>query len=336
MHKELKVIGIVGGGKMGSSIFHYLTRYNYQLVWLVRSDSEKVANKYARRLKRSLKNDLITDEVYQNHVSNHRIVNDINLLSGCDLIIECINEDHGAKKDLIAQLFSIVNAEALILSNSSSILPNLLSDNIEYKKRIFGLHFFYPVEMKSVVELIVSTENQSKEIEKVKTFVEHIQMKCLEQTESNAFVMNRLMLHLQADAFHLSMTTGLTFSEIDSAVDEFLFPGGIFTIMDHVGYDLIAFSAKNYLKMEKDADKFIRLIEFLEGKDVLVVDLSIKRENVDQNLNKLDDKQIVQELVKSFYSNYNWYCENGYCESELLEFAMNQYLDTSIENWQKI
>ncbi len=341
---KLNHIGIVGGGKMGASIFNFLCGFDFKLTWYIRTDWEKTEKKHLRKLNRSVKNELISQKEYELRKQNHTITNSIANLANCNLIIECINEDLNAKQDLINKLFSVIANDSIIASNSSSINPQLLSKIEEQKERIIGLHFFFPVEMKNIVELVTTPFNSKETIRETELFLTAINKFYLNQTKDNNYLLNRLMLHLQAAAFNLHKEQNLSFTEIDNAVDKYLFPIGIFAMMDHIGIDMIYNSALNYLDYETDKEPFLPLINYMR-KCISENRLGIKTkigffnynnpEPANPILNK-DEKQIACSLANSYFSSYNWFIEKKLCKPSDLTFSMNEYLDTDTKKWSNL
>ncbi|MBK6281441.1 MAG: hypothetical protein IPF54_01160 [Draconibacterium sp.] len=95
----MNIIGIAGGGKMGASIFNLLCNYNhFSLIWYIRYDSEKAQNIHSRKLKRQLKNGLISIEEYKSRSLKQIITPNIKDLKNCNLIIETITEDKKSEK----------------------------------------------------------------------------------------------------------------------------------------------------------------------------------------------------------------------------------------------
>ncbi len=344
MTEQIKHIGIVGGGKMGTSLFSFLSKYDFKITWYIRNEVEKAKKKHQRKLDRTLKNQLISKNEFEQIKQNHRITNSIADLANSNLVIECINENLNAKKDLISELFSLLPSDTIIASNSSSIKPELLSGIAEQKERIIGLHFFFPVEMKNVVELITTKYNSETTINRLNEFLVSIHKFHLIQNHSNVFLLNRLMLHLQAAAFNLHYEKKWSFAQIDSVIDQYFFPIGIFAMMDNIGIDLIYKSALNYLEYEKDKKHFMPLMDYMQ-KSISNNRLGVKTKcgffsyiNIEDTIPILDKdkKQIATSLANSYFSSYNWIIENNLCSKKDLIFAMNEYLDTDTEKWNDL
>ncbi len=337
MTQKIEHIGIVGGGKMGTSIFNFLCQYNFKIIWYIRKNADKAEKKYHRKLKRSLKNKLISADEFDYMIHNHVIVDSVTKLTDADLIIECINENLLAKQSLISELFSIIRSDALVASNSSSFKPEILADE-HNRARVVGLHFFYPVEIKHITELVLSNYNSEKDIQKIEEFLKSINKFYLIQNNESAFLLNRMMLKLQAAAYNYAVENKCTFEQIDAAAKQYLFPMGIFETMDHVGIDIIYQSAQNYIEDEEDKSIFLPLLNFME-QCIKENKLGIKTQqgfyNYTNTISVLEtndnNKKIAEFLIHSYQSAYNWALSITNNNAADIDFCMNEYLDMDMK-----
>ena len=182
---EIKSIAIIGGGTMGTSIFNYLSRYNFPIVWYTRSNSEKAGKKNVRKLKRLLKNNIISQNDFDYKIDNHKVTNRIEAAYTADLIIESISERLDLKQKLFQNLFKHIPKKTIVSTNSSSFLAQELS--AEYCDRIVGTHFFFPVETKNFIELIAEVNTKS-----VEEFLKSVNLRYLKQDSKSAFLLNRI------------------------------------------------------------------------------------------------------------------------------------------------
>ncbi len=341
---EIKNIAILGNGKMGTGIFNFLINFDFNIKWYGRHNSQKNENKYLRKLNRAIKNGLISEEEYKKKKQKCSFVSSVEELYDSDIVIETISEKLTEKKVLIKSVFSVISNEAIIASNSSSYIPSMLSDEKSEKRRIIGMHFFFPAEIKPIAELIVSSENSDNTIKTAMKFLENTGKKVFVQTEINAFVLNRLALVFQAEIFNFVKKTNIVFSDVDAVFKKYFSPTGIFETMDYIGLDIISESAKQYLKQEKNHDVFMPLINFIEKKTAkketgvkksygfykypLTEDFFILK------LNEKEENNIKNHIIKSFFKYYSVVKEQFKGEVEL-DFFVNEYFDTDINKWKK-
>ena len=178
----------------------------------------------------------------------------------CELIIEAINEELQAKQKLFKILDAIVSHECILTSNSSSINPSLLIPSENRKEKFAGLHFFYPVALKNIVEVILVPGSSRETLQELTSFLESIHRRFLVLEEKDGFILNRIFLHFQNEAFLLVNEKKASIMQIDRIVREFFFPIGVFEFFDSVGIDIMLASVKNYSKNDPSKDRFHPLI----------------------------------------------------------------------------
>jgi 3-hydroxybutyryl-CoA dehydrogenase len=247
---KIKNVAVIGEGKMGSSIFFFLNGFDFHLNWLCSSEDEKdrAQSVFSAKTKRLWKSGAISEDEYLLKSEKIKITAAPADLKNCDLIIEAITEDREAKKRIFELLDAIVHPACIFTTNSSSIVPSLVFPSESRKPKVAGLHFFYPVAMRNTVELIASPITSPEIIGSLIIFLREINKIPFLQVESNAFVLNRLFLDFQADAFHLLQEDAWSCSEIDEIVKTCFFPIGIFEFFDHVGIDIMHASIGAYIQ----------------------------------------------------------------------------------------
>ncbi|MBN1413746.1 MAG: 3-hydroxyacyl-CoA dehydrogenase family protein [Bacteroidales bacterium] len=265
MHK-IKNIAVVGEGKMGSSIFHYLIDFDFRLTWLCSSDAarEKAQNAIIKKTKRLLQSGVLTEAGYASKLEQIQVTSDAIDLKYCDLVIEAITENADEKIKLFKQLDEIVDISCLLTTNSSSLVPSLLIPSENRKDKVTGLHFFFPVPMKSTVELITGPSTSQQTKESLHGFLLEVNKKPFLQDESNAFILNRLLLDFQAEAFHILEEGEFSHADIDDCVRQHIFPTGVFEFFDHVGIDIMLSAIKTYTQGETGKEFYRPMIIKLE------------------------------------------------------------------------
>lgn len=262
----IEVIGVVGEGKMGSGIFYYLTDHSFKLVWLVSPSAnlEKLQAGFSRKINRAYHAGLIKEDAF-NKLQQTRISNQLSDLSGCDLIIEAIPEEISQKQALFAELDAITQPHCIFATNSSSLLPSRLTPSEGRRDRVIGLHFFYPVALKNIVEFIITDQTAKGVEETTSLFLEKIGKRSILLEETNAFILNKIFLDVQNEAFRLVQEGHCSFAQMDWLVKEHLFPFGIFDFCDQVGIDTMLESIKNYTSEYPHKLSFAPFISALEA-----------------------------------------------------------------------
>ncbi|MGB5256661.1 MAG: 3-hydroxyacyl-CoA dehydrogenase NAD-binding domain-containing protein [Woeseiaceae bacterium] len=154
-----------------------------------------------------------------------------------DLIIEAIYENLEAKQSLYQALEKNMKAGALLASNTSSIRLEELRTVLKEPQRFIGLHFFNPVAMLPLVEVIRCQDTQQEALDVGFAFTKGIGKLPLECASSPGFVVNRILAPYMAEAMHLH-EDGVPLVEIDRAAEAFGMPMGPVELVDSVGLDV--------------------------------------------------------------------------------------------------
>jgi 3-hydroxyacyl-CoA dehydrogenase len=262
---KIKKVAVTGEGKMGSSLFLYLSGFDFHLSWLCSSEVERdrARSVFATRTKRLWKSGAISEDEYLLKNEKTKITAAPADLKDCDLIIEAITESREAKKAIFESLDSLVTPSCIFATNSSSIVPSLLFPSESRKAKVAGLHFFYPVAMKNTVELITSPYTSQEIVGSLILFLQQINKVPFHQDESNAFILNRILLDFQAGAFHILQEGGWSHTSIDELVRTCFFPVGVFEFFDHVGIDIMLSSIRAYTQNAENKEFYAPMMNVL-------------------------------------------------------------------------
>lgn len=251
---------------MGTSLFLYLLGYDFRLVWLCSDNGgkEKALKLAGKKLNILRQSGVMTAQEYVLKSGQINITDNPADLRDSDLIIEAIPEDIDLKINLFNLLNRVVNSECLFTTNSSSIVPSRLGIPDLRKERFAGMHFFFPVNLKKTVELIAGSDTSPETVTILGSFLTIIDKTIFQQDEKNAFVLNRLFLDFQAEAYNICHEGRMDYRQIDGLVKERFFPTGVFEFFDHVGNDVMLASIRNYTDKAPDRRLYGPLIARLE------------------------------------------------------------------------
>lgn len=306
---EIKTIGIVGSGKMGSDLFNYLSDFNFQLIWFTRNIEHQntLKNTFQKKIKRQLKHGIISKEIFDLK-ANYKITNDIDDFSACDLIIESVIEDLDVKVELFHKLEKIVKPSCVLASNSSSVLPSEIAEELNGKNRIIGIHFFYPIAFKNIVEVVQSRFTDDITIEKAKIFLNEIKRFHILQNEETAFILNRFLLQIQIRAFELKQKRELDFKQIDTIGKSMITEFGLFEVMDHVGHNTMYNAILNYSRMDTDKNKYKPLLDELQSRKLrsqnrMFIDTQDETVKINPKLER-EIKDELKDLAEDYMNRY--------------------------------
>ncbi len=231
---------ILGSGKMARNIGLFFLKSSHSVTWL----SEK--KEYLADLDRFLKKAVKRIKRY-NPESSHKLdyslhSYDETRLPSAGIIIESTKESSDKKRAAIEVIEPrLKDKSVLLFSNSSSILPQKIHPDC------IGCHFFYPVELSCIAEVIIPSSLPESASSRVVREIENWGLRTILQSGKNAFAVNRLLLPLQAEVFRL-LGAGYDPQTINTASASKLLPVGQLSLMDAVGLDTIRTSVGNYVK----------------------------------------------------------------------------------------
>jgi 3-hydroxybutyryl-CoA dehydrogenase len=260
-------IGIVGGGKMGKDIFGFLSGLPFNLKWFIRSKAgfESASEMWNRKLSRKKGFELSKDLKLTSLNKEITLTQDITLLEDCDLIIESITEDQEIKSGLFKKLDQIVNPIVIFASNTSSIPVSSLVPSEKRIEHFIGMHFFYSLKFKKIVEVNILPETSLDTIDSISEFLQRTGKNGIFLKQPDHFLINRLLLPLQAGVYNLHEEKAIPVQLLDRIVKENLFPIGVFEFFDHVGIDIMYNAINNYTIKIDDTDIYLPLLRRLKN-----------------------------------------------------------------------
>lgn len=332
-------IAVAGSGKMGTDLVNYLTKYKIPIVWICNDDTEKdfAEKQFLKKAGRAHKNSLLTQADYDFTINNTVITTDISKAKDCEIIIEAIWEKERDKIDLFQKLSKITSPNTIFASNTSSIPISKLTIKGKESTTI-GLHFFFPLQLKNIVEINLSADTSAHTQNLIKELLNYIEKKFIILPDKHSFLLNRILLPLQAEAYDIVNKNILQIHEVDEIVKKHIIPTGIFEFFDHVGIDVMYASIKNYSETFISSKKIEALLSVFKsllddnnygiksGKGFYTYPYIEPNENT-----KNEDKQtlynnIILSLQKVFYTTIKDITETKIISEEDINYSMGEYL----------
>jgi 3-hydroxybutyryl-CoA dehydrogenase len=233
-------VGVVGCGLMGSGIAQVVAQAGFQVV--VREVSTELVEKGLKGIERNLQRMVekgSLSEVEREHTrSRLRGTTSLDELRDSDLIIEAIIEQLPAKKELYAALDKLCPAATIFASNTSSISITEMATATRRTDRFVGLHFFNPVPVMRLVEVIRTISTDAKIFEEIVTFAERLGKVPVRTSDRTGFIVNRLLVPYLLDAIRALEEGVGSIEDIDKSMKLGCgHPMGPLTLLDFVGLD---------------------------------------------------------------------------------------------------
>ncbi len=237
---QIKKVGVVGCGLMGSGIAQVAATAGCEV--LAREVSLELAQKGLGRVHASLaklveKGRLKAEEA---EAVKARLKPTTNLadLKDCDLVVEAIVEDLDQKKKLFAELGRLCKKETIFASNTSSFPIGEMADASGRPERFVGLHFFNPVQLMKLVEVIQGRKTAPDVVASARAFGEACGKAPILAKDTPGFVVNRLLVPLLHEAILMVERGDATFKDVDTGMELGCgHPMGPIKLLDYVGLD---------------------------------------------------------------------------------------------------
>ncbi|MBK8954873.1 MAG: 3-hydroxybutyryl-CoA dehydrogenase [Saprospiraceae bacterium] len=234
-------IGIIGAGTMGSGIAQLAAGAGHDVI-LVDVNDAVVRNAGAgiqKSLNRLVEKSKMTNQEAISIYGRIHFHNELNILKDSQFVIEAIVENLKIKKELFVQLENIVNPSCILASNTSSLSINALASALKIPSRFLGLHFFNPVPVMPLVELIPGLSSDRYAMDTV--------LECMQQwgkisviaKDTPGFIVNRIARPYYSEALRIYEEGIADFATIDYAMTSIHgFKMGPFALMDFIGNDV--------------------------------------------------------------------------------------------------
>ncbi|CAD2213642.1 short chain 3-hydroxyacyl-CoA dehydrogenase [Angomonas deanei] len=242
----IQKISVWGGGTMGGGIAQVTAQAGIPATILEvsqeRADISKkqVEASLARVAKKKADGDATKMKEYVDGVMKHLTwTTDEKQAADTDLVIEAVVEDLKVKQDLFARLDKLAPKEAIFVSNTSSLRVTDIASTAARKDRFGGLHFFSPVAMMKLVEVVRTEEVSPEVIAKLKEFCVKIKKVPVVTKDTKGFIVNRLLVPYQLEAVRLVERGVASFEDVDTAMKLGCgYPMGPFELSDSAGIDV--------------------------------------------------------------------------------------------------
>jgi 3-hydroxybutyryl-CoA dehydrogenase len=244
---SIKTVGVIGCGLMGSGIAQVSAQAGFPTV-VVEANKElldKGLGSVRRNLEALVAKARLDERAKDEALARLTGGTSLEALRDADLVIEAITENQALKNETFAKLDAICPPHALLASNTSSCNVTAMAAATKRPAQVLGLHFFNPVPLMKLVEVVQSILTDDKTVTAAYEWVQAVGKTPVRAKDSTAFIVNRLLVPYLLDAIRVYEGGLATLEDIDQAMKLGCgYPMGPFTLLDLVGLDTTMFVAE--------------------------------------------------------------------------------------------
>jgi 3-hydroxybutyryl-CoA dehydrogenase len=236
----VKRVGIVGSGIMGSGVAELAAKHGHEVI--LRSRRKETADNMLASLEKSLAKQVtkgkLPEEDKAAMLSRVSTTSDIGDLADCDLVLESIVEELGAKKHLFNELDRACRETTILATNTSTLPVIELAMETGRPDKVCGVHFFNPATVMSAVELVRPLTASDETMAECRAFAEACGKQPVDVKDRAGFIVNALLFPYLNNAVRIFESGVATMEDIDTAMKGgCVFPMGPFALLDLVGLD---------------------------------------------------------------------------------------------------
>ncbi|HHX10636.1 MAG TPA: 3-hydroxybutyryl-CoA dehydrogenase [Firmicutes bacterium] len=235
-------IGVVGAGTMGRGIAESCLAAGFDVV-LLDSTIELASKGYQgieKSLDRGVQRGRITAQARDEMLAKLIYSDNYDDLKDAEVVLEAVYEDMEVKKDVLTRVSQVAGKDVLIGSNTSSLSITGMSGSVDNPARFMGIHFFNPVPVMKLVELIKGSNTSKVALDKARELCLRLGKTPVVVKESPGFVVNRLLCPMLNEAAYLLMEGVASAEDIDTAMKLGAnHPMGPLSLADLIGIDVL-------------------------------------------------------------------------------------------------
>jgi len=252
---EIKKIGVVGCGHMGSGIAEVCARSGYDVV--VREVNDELLQKGLDRIRKSMAKGVqrgkLTQEEMDAALARIQGTTEMEDFAPCDLVIEAVVEKMEVKKQVFAELDAICPPHAILASNTSSLCITEMASATKRPDKVLGMHFFNPPPIMPLLELVRTILTSDETLRTAQEFGKSVGKTTVVAKDTPGFIVNLLLVPYLLDAVRALENGVATKEDIDTAIKLGLHhPMGPLTLLDFIGLDTTLYIAEAMYEEFKD------------------------------------------------------------------------------------
>src|ERR1035438_1834676 len=238
---DIQRVGVIGAGTMGNGIAHVFARsgYNVVLCDVEQRFLDRAIGTIGKNLDREVTKSKITAEDKAAALGRIQAVTDRGKLADCDFVIEAATEKFEIKTEIFRDLDQVTRPEIILASNTSSISITKLAAQTKRPEKVIGMHFFNPVPVMKLVEVIRGLATSQETFIAVRDLSVKLEKTPVEVNDAPGVVSNRVLMPLLNEAMYTVMEGVATAEAVDEVFKlGMAHPMGPLTLVDFIGLDV--------------------------------------------------------------------------------------------------
>ncbi|WP_288457965.1 3-hydroxyacyl-CoA dehydrogenase NAD-binding domain-containing protein [uncultured Sphingomonas sp.] len=236
----MQAVGVIGAGQMGAGIAQVSAAAGYRVLLSDVDQARAEAGKagIAKRLARDVEKCKIDAEARDRVLERIEPIGDVAGMAACGLVIEAATEREEIKRAIFAKVGAVLGHQAVLASNTSSIPITRLAQASPDAARFIGVHFFNPVPVMGLIEVIRGLATSDATVATVETYAAALGKRVVHANDAPGFIVNRVLMPMLNEACFALGEGVASIRDIDAAVQLGLnHPMGPLTLADFIGLD---------------------------------------------------------------------------------------------------
>ena len=259
---DLKKIGIIGGGTMGTGISMAAMNAGFDVIMVEQNDEaiQKAKAKINSTYDRSVKLNRITTEQKNKTMEMFSATIDFSNLKDRDLIIEAVFENMDVKKEVFMKLNEICSQNCILASNTSYLNVNEIASVVDNPSRVIGLHFFSPANIMKLLEVVVAEKTSKDTVATAFNLAKQMRKVPVRSGVCDGFIGNRILSKYLVGTYHM-VEDGASPFHVDKVIRDFGCAMGIFQVIDLAGGDIGWATRKRKAPFRHKDDRYVEIAD---------------------------------------------------------------------------
>jgi 3-hydroxyacyl-CoA dehydrogenase len=237
----IQTVGVVGSGTMGSGIAQTCVQHGFRVLLYDLNDAivQKAFTQIKKRLNRLVEKGKMEEQTFQESISRIETCTELSLMKACDLVIEAVPEKINIKKEIFQALDEHCPEQTILTTNTSSFSVTEIASVTKTGERVAGLHFFNPVPLMPLVEIVRGVKTSEDTLKKLAQFVSSLHKDPVVCEDTPGFIVNRIARPFYNEALKIAGERLAKPEQIDRIMKKAgRFKMGPFELQDLIGIDV--------------------------------------------------------------------------------------------------